>query len=81
MESFKPCCQVDSIVTVDERGQLVLPKEVRTKLDIKSGEKLALISWKEKENCCLTLVKADSLTSMVKELLGPMAKHMIKDGK
>lgn len=80
MESFKPCCQVDAIVSVDERGQLVLPKDVRTKLDIKAGDKLALISWKEKDNCncSLTLVKTDKLTEMVKELLGPMAQHMIK---
>jgi antitoxin PrlF len=78
MENYKPCYQVDAIVSVDERGQLVLPKDIRTKLNIKGGEKLALISWKEKENCCLTLVKADCLTEMVKELLGPMAEHMIK---
>lgn len=78
MNDFKPCCcQVDAIVSVDERGQIVLPKEVRTKLGINAGEKLALITWKEKENCCLTFVKADRLADMVKELLGPMAQHMI----
>lgn len=78
MKSLKSCCQVDAIVSIDERGQLVLPKEVRTNLDINAGDKLALISWKEKGNCCLTLVNADKLTDMVKKLLGPMAKHMIK---
>ncbi|RJQ31853.1 MAG: AbrB family transcriptional regulator [Actinobacteria bacterium] len=78
MSAIKPCCCVDAIVSVDERGQLVLPKDIRSKCEIKPGEKMALISWKEKGNCCITLVKADNLTSMVKELLGPMAKHMMK---
>ena len=27
------CCQVDALITIDGRGQLVLPKEVREKAD------------------------------------------------
>lgn len=43
-------CKVDSLVSVDERGQMVLPKELRDKAGIKGkgGEKLAVITW-EKE--------------------------------
>ena len=32
------CCQVDAVVAVDGRGQLVLPKEVREKAGIKAGD-------------------------------------------
>ncbi len=39
------CCQVESLVTVDERGQMVLPKGLRDRAGIKAGDKLAAISW------------------------------------
>ena len=40
----QPCCQVEAVVSVDERGQMVLPKEVRARAGIKPGDKLALVS-------------------------------------
>ncbi len=71
------CCQVISLISVDERGQMVLPKEFREKAKIQPGDKLALISWeKEGEVCCFTLVKATYLAERVKDLLGPMLKNI-----
>ena len=35
--------KLESIVKVSGKGQIVIPKEVREKLDIKAGEKLAVI--------------------------------------
>jgi antitoxin PrlF len=71
------CCKVESLVSVDERGQMVLPKEVRDKAKIRAGEKLAIISWeKDGELCCISLIKADELMEMVRGLLGPMMKDM-----
>ena len=71
------CCKVESLISVDERGQMVLPKEIRDKADIKAGDKLALISWeKDGKVCCFTLIKADDFGDMVKEMLGPMMKEM-----
>ncbi|GAJ05779.1 unnamed protein product, partial [marine sediment metagenome] len=29
MKSAKCCCQVDALVSIDGRGQIVLPKDVR----------------------------------------------------
>lgn len=70
-------CRVESIVTVDERGQMVLPKELREKAGIKPGDKLALTSWeKDGEVCCLTLIKVEELVSMVKDRLGPIMKEI-----
>jgi antitoxin PrlF len=67
------CCRVESMISVDERGQMVLPKELRDKANIKSGDKLALISWeKDGEICCISLIKADYLAERVTEFLGPV---------
>lgn len=74
------CCKVDSLVSVDERGQMVLPKEIRDKAKIKAGDKLAVVSWeRDGEVCCISLVKTEAITGMVKDMLGPMMKEMLKD--
>ena len=39
------CCKVESVISVDDRGQMVLPKEVREKAGINAGDKLAVVSW------------------------------------
>jgi antitoxin PrlF len=71
------CCRVESLLSVDERGQMVLPKELRDRANIKAGDKLALISWeKDGQVCCLTLIKADDLAKGVKEFLGPVMKSL-----
>ena len=72
------CCRVEAMVSVDERGQMVLPKEVRDAAGIHPGDKLALILWrKDGQVCCMTLVKADELTDMVRGRLGPLMKDII----
>ncbi len=64
---------VEAILNVDERGQMVLPKDVREKAGIKTGTKLALVSWEKNGSiCCLALIKADDLSGMVKEVLEPL---------
>ena len=74
------CCKVDSLVSVDERGQMVLPKEIREKAKIHPGDKLAIVSsWgKDGELCCISLIKAENLAGMVKDLLGPAMKGIIE---
>ena len=75
----QPCCKVESVVSVDERGQMVLPKELRDKDDIKAGDKLAVVSWGQNEGViCLALIKVDQLSSLVKQMLGPVFKEMSK---
>ena len=72
------CCKVESVVSIDERGQMVLPKEIRQKAGIKAGDKLAIISMEKKETvCCLTLIKIDKIDDMVKKLLGPVMKEIM----
>jgi len=74
------CCQLTSLLSVDERGQMILPKEIREKAGIKAGDKLALVAW-EKDGvvCCLTLMKAGELAGMVKEKLGPVLAGLARE--
>ena len=74
------CCRVEAVVAVDERGQMVLPKEVRQRVGIKAGEKLAVVSWAG-GGCCLALVKAEALGSMVKGMLGPLFDNVASPGR
>jgi antitoxin PrlF len=73
------CCKVESLISIDERGQMVLPKDLREKANIKPGDKLAVISW-EKEGAvsCFTLIKADSLAGGIRDFLGPMMQDLSK---
>jgi AbrB family looped-hinge helix DNA binding protein len=71
------CCKVESVVSVDDRGQMVLPKEIRERANIKAGDKLAIISMeKGGKICCISLIKAGEFEDMVKNFLGPMMKEM-----
>lgn len=73
----KGCCQVEALVAVDERGQMVLPKEVREKAQIKPGDKLAVVIFeKDGKVCCVTLIKAENFGGMVKTLLSPMVEDI-----
>lgn len=71
------CCRVESIITVDERGQMVLPKETRKLVGIKPGDKLALVTLQsEGKPCCLMLMKTDELSLMAKNVLEPLVKNI-----
>ena len=71
------CCSVESVVSVDERGQMVLPKEIRERANIRAGDKLAVVGWeRDGRICCISLIKADQLGGMVRGLLGPMLRDL-----
>ncbi len=72
------CCRVESLVSVDERGQMVLPKDVREKAGIFPGEKLALVLWeKEGEVCCIVLMRNQVLSAKVREMLDPVVQDVM----
>ncbi len=71
-------CSVEAIVSVDERGQMVLPKELRIRAGIGPGDKLAVIGWeKEQKICCIMLIQAERLAAPVKDVVGPMIKELL----
>ena len=72
------CCKVEALITIDARGQLVLPKDIRDKAGISAGDKLAVVSWeRDGKVCCLSLQKAQDLEDMVKSMLGPVMKDIL----
>lgn len=74
-----PCCRVESLASVDERGQMVLPKELRDRAKIRAGDKMALVTWEsDGKVCCIVLIRADEFTGMVKGMLGPVMKDLVK---
>lgn len=74
------CCKVESLISIDERGQMVLPKEIREKAKIHSGDKLAVITWeRDGKVCCVSLIRAEDFAGMVGELLEPMMKELLKE--
>ena len=75
----KSCCKVEALVSVDDRGQMVLPKDIREKANIRAGEKLAITCWeRDGKVCCISLTKAEELTEMVKDRLGPVMKDVLQ---
>lgn len=78
-DNIMSCCKVESLISIDERGQMVLPKELRERAEISAGDKLALVSWeKDGKIFCLSLLKVEELTEMVKHRLGPAMEEILK---
>jgi AbrB family looped-hinge helix DNA binding protein len=79
IEGIMGCCKVESIVSVDERGQMVLPKETREKAKIRPGDKLAVVSLERNGKvCCISLIKVEEIDSMVKSMLAPVMNEVFK---
>ena len=74
------CCKVEAVVSIDERGQMVLPKEIRERAGISAGDKLAVVSYENDGRlCCIALMKVEELSGMVATVLGPVMKGASSD--
>ncbi|MBI4404201.1 MAG: AbrB/MazE/SpoVT family DNA-binding domain-containing protein [Deltaproteobacteria bacterium] len=70
---------MESVVTIDERGQMVLPKEIRAKLNIHPGDKFALMTWnKGGRACCISLIKVEEMADIINGLLHSLIKGSAK---
>jgi AbrB family looped-hinge helix DNA binding protein len=79
MNETTACCRVDAVVTIDSKGQIVLPKDLREEVGLRPDDKLAVIACeKEGKMCCIMMVKADELGKTVKVMLGPTLKEIFK---
>ncbi|MEM2099410.1 MAG: HgcAB-associated protein [Candidatus Bathyarchaeia archaeon] len=76
LENKKECCKISAIVTIDTKGQILLPKDLREKAKLKPNDKLALIGFERSngELCCIVMLKADALEDTVKNMLEPIFK-------
>ena len=67
--------KIESILTMDAKGQILLPKDVRERLQFAAGEKIALVVLENNGNpCCITLIKASLLSEGIKGFLEPLVK-------
>ena len=72
-------CRIDAVVTIDAKGQVVLPKDLREKANIKPSDKIALVACeKEGEVCCIMMIKAERLAGAVSKTLSPLLKAVTK---
>ncbi len=77
----RECCKINAVVTVDAKGQIVLPKDLRERANIKPNAKLAVIGVERGDSiCCIVMMKADALGDQVKCLLGPIFSEAFGKG-
>jgi antitoxin PrlF len=71
------CCEVnnndfelEAVISFDERGQLILPKDVRAKFGLEAGEKFALVSCSDKgQLCCFHIIKTNKLSETIGQMV------------
>jgi antitoxin PrlF len=72
-----PACTVEAVVTIDARGQMVLPKEIRDRASIRPGDRLVVVFWETKGDvCCITLIKNEHFNQMAASLMTPMTNSV-----
>ena len=59
------CCQMRAVITIDKRGQMILPKKLRDEIGIKAGDQLAVLSLGLKNSYSLILTKVNDVSNMV----------------
>lgn len=73
-------CKIDAVITMDAKGQIVLPKDLRIKANFKPNDKIAVIACEKKgEVCCVMMVRAERLRGAVTKTLSPLLKGVIEE--
>lgn len=54
------------VTTVGERGQIVIPNEIRKKLNLKKGDKFLVFS---KDEAVIAMIKSDKFDSITDQIL------------
>ncbi len=67
------------IVTLNDKGQIVIPADARAAIDLKSGDKLLVMIHPSKEG--ITLVKPDRFEEYATQLLEQISAVKIKHTK
>ncbi|TFG56380.1 MAG: AbrB/MazE/SpoVT family DNA-binding domain-containing protein [Methanomassiliicoccus sp.] len=71
-ESVDSIYEIEAVATVDERGQMVLPKAIRDKAGIKAGDKLAIVTLvRDGKVCCIHLFRSEDLANGARDILEP----------
>lgn len=68
----------EGILTVGERGQIVLPKALRSRSKIDAGDRLIAVCLGEGERSLVLLLKAENVSKMLKSAFGPILKEILE---
>jgi AbrB family looped-hinge helix DNA binding protein len=81
MKSSNSKHSILGFVTVNEKGQVVIPVDAREAIGLKTGDKLLVMAHPSKEG--LTLIKPDGLEQFANKMLEQLnkAKDNYKEGK
>ena len=72
-------CRIDAVVTMDVKGQIVLPKDLREKANFKPNDKIAVVACeKEGAVCCIMMIKAERLAGAITKTLSPLLRGVTK---
>ena len=72
-------CRIDAVITMDAKGQVVLPKDLREKANFKPNDKIAVVACEQEGIvCCIMMIKAERLAGAVSKTLGPLIKSAFK---
>ncbi|MDK2795740.1 MAG: hypothetical protein PWQ58_939 [Archaeoglobaceae archaeon] len=73
-------CNLEALVSIDQRGQIILPKELREKAELKAGDKLVVLSACEESQkiCCLIFMKAEVIEKIAVERLSPVLRAIFR---
>jgi AbrB family looped-hinge helix DNA binding protein len=71
--------KISAVVNVDSKGQILLPKDLREKASINTGDKLVLITGCDEngEICCFILVKSETIDESIRNSIKPILKGII----
>jgi len=79
LNSYGEGLRVAAVITLDSKGQMVLPKDLRERAGFKPNDKITLVTFeKEGEICCILMIKAEKLDGAVSKTLSSMLKDDIK---
>lgn len=71
--------KISAVVNVDNKGQILLPKDLREKAEINAGDKLVLIAGCDEndEICCFILVKSETIDESLRNSIKPMLRGIV----
>lgn len=68
----------EGLLTVGERGQVVLPKALRNEAKIDAGDRLVVVCVGKGEKSFILLLKAERVSEMLKRVFGPILKEILE---
>jgi len=69
---------IEAVVSIDERGQIVLPKEVREKAGLKPRDKLAVVTHMHGDEVAfIMLIPVERLAESLRRFLGPLLREIL----